>query len=119
MLEDHHREMLVTAKKEGDPARLMEVVAQIREDLNPHPAGQKTLNAPKEADLTGVQHKYSETVLVFPAAAQTCHAYWYEREHLDTVLLLGFDFPRGNSLTADFSLLSYICSTYCFRWAQV
>ena len=26
-------------------------------------------------DLTGVQHKYSETVLFFPAAAQTCHAY--------------------------------------------
>jgi KamA family protein len=33
------------------------------------------LNAPKKAELTGVQHKYSETTLVFPAAAQTCHAY--------------------------------------------
>ncbi|KAG7351877.1 lysine 2,3-aminomutase-like protein [Nitzschia inconspicua] len=75
MMEKHHREKLVKAKEGGDPAVLMKTVAEIREDLNPHPAGQKTLNAPKNADLTGVQHKYSETVLVFPAAAQTCHAY--------------------------------------------
>merc|ERR1719405_21595 len=26
-------------------------------------------------DLTGVQHKYAETVLFFASAAQTCHAY--------------------------------------------
>ena len=25
--------------------------------------------------LSGVQHKYPETVLFFPAAGQTCHAY--------------------------------------------
>ena len=75
MLEERHRNKLYKAKEEGDPAVIMKVVAEIREDLNPHPAGQKTLNAPKNADLTGVQHKYSETVLVFPAAAQTCHAY--------------------------------------------
>lgn len=75
MLESHHREMLVASHKEGDPAKLIQTVASIREDLNPHPAGQKALNAPKEEKLTGVQHKYSETVLVFPAAAQTCHAY--------------------------------------------
>ena len=33
------------------------------------------LNTPDKEELTGVQHKYSETVLVFPAAGQTCHAY--------------------------------------------
>jgi len=76
MLEDHHREILEKAHAAGDPVALIKTVAQIREDLNPHPAGQKELNAPKEDDdLTGVQHKYSETVLVFPAAGQTCHAY--------------------------------------------
>jgi KamA family protein len=75
MLEEHHREKLVAAKKGGNPTDIMKAVAEIREDLNPHPAGQKTLNAPKNDHLTGVQHKYSETVLVFPAAAQTCHAY--------------------------------------------
>uniref|UniRef100_A0A6U6EBX6 Radical SAM core domain-containing protein n=1 Tax=Odontella aurita TaxID=265563 RepID=A0A6U6EBX6_9STRA len=75
MLKDEHREKLEKAYDAEDPANLMKVVADIRADLNPHPAGQKTLNAPKNDDLTGVQHKYSETVLVFPAAAQTCHAY--------------------------------------------
>lgn len=75
MLEPHHREKLEKAHERGDPANLVKVVAEIREDLNPHPAGQKELNAPKNEDLTGVQHKYGETVLVFPAAAQTCHAY--------------------------------------------
>jgi len=75
MLRTDHREKLEAAHKEGDPANLIQVVADIRADLNPHPAGQKALNAPKNDALTGVQHKYSETVLVFPAAAQTCHAY--------------------------------------------
>lgn len=45
--------------------------------LNPHPAGQMTHNVP-ELDgekLSGVQHKYRETVLFFPAQGQTCHAY--------------------------------------------
>ncbi len=45
--------------------------------LNPHPAGQLSLNTPALADepLPGVQHKYPETVLVFPKQGQTCHAY--------------------------------------------
>jgi len=75
MLIPKHQKMLRDAKEAGDPLKLIETVAEIRESLNPHPAGQKELNAPKKEELTGVQHKYSETVLVFPAAAQTCHAY--------------------------------------------
>lgn len=75
MLIPEHQELLRTAKASGDPTKLIKAVADIREHLNPHPAGQKELNAPKEDKLTGVQHKYSETVLVFPAAGQTCHAY--------------------------------------------
>ena len=45
--------------------------------LNPHPAGQLALNVPAFSDepLPGVQHKYPETVLVFPKQGQTCHAY--------------------------------------------
>ena len=45
--------------------------------LNPHPAGQLALNIPAvgEEPLPGVQHKYPETVLVFPKQGQTCHAY--------------------------------------------
>ncbi len=49
----------------------------VRLRLNPHPAGQLALNIPELDDepLPGVQHKYPETVLVFPKQGQTCHAY--------------------------------------------
>jgi KamA family protein len=49
----------------------------VRMRLNPHPAGQLALNIPDldEEPLPGVQHKYPETVLVFPKQGQTCHAY--------------------------------------------
>ena len=49
----------------------------IQHTLNPHPAGQMELNVPKmdHEALDGMQHKYRETVLFFPAAGQTCHAY--------------------------------------------
>ncbi len=50
---------------------------QVRMRLNPHPAGQLELNIPELADgpVPGIQHKYPETVLVFPKQGQTCHAY--------------------------------------------
>jgi len=51
---------------------------QIRARLNPHPAGQMELNVPKlanEEPVPGLQHKYRETVLIFPKQGQTCHAY--------------------------------------------
>lgn len=49
----------------------------IQRRLNPHPAGQKELNVPHlgEQAVPGVQHKYRETVLFFPSAGQTCHAF--------------------------------------------
>ncbi len=49
----------------------------IRMRHNPHPAGQMQYNVP-EIDgepVKGIQHKYHETVLFFPAQGQTCHAY--------------------------------------------
>lgn len=61
---------------------------RIRARLNPHPAGQKQLNVPRDPvsamEYEGLQHKYRETVLVFPSEGQFCHAF----------------------------------CTYCFRWAQ-
>jgi KamA family protein len=50
---------------------------EVRMRLNPHPAGQLVLNIPDLGDepLPGVQHKYPETVLIFPKQGQTCHAY--------------------------------------------
>lgn len=49
----------------------------VRRDLNPHPSGQMELNVPMEQNepVPGMQHKYRETVLYFPAQGQTCHAY--------------------------------------------
>src|SRR3989442_5958551 len=45
--------------------------------MNPHPAGQMTHNVPTMNDepVRGLQHKYKQTVLFFPSAGQTCHAY--------------------------------------------
>ena len=56
---------------------LRAAVHEIRMRLNPHPAGQLALNIPAldEEPLPGVQHKYPETVLIFPKQGQTCHAY--------------------------------------------
>lgn len=59
------------------PARLQDAAAAIRRRLNPHPAGQLSLNVPTlhGRPLPGLQHKYRETVLIFPSNGQTCHAY--------------------------------------------
>lgn len=64
------------ARKAPDDA-VAAAVAQVQRRLNPHPAGQQALNVPMEdgARLPGIQHKYRETVLFFPAQGQTCHAY--------------------------------------------
>ena len=50
---------------------------EIRRTLNPHPAGQMSLNRPVlgKAPVEGMQHKYRQTVLFFPSQGQTCHAY--------------------------------------------
>ncbi len=60
-----------------DEAAAQQLVRQIRQRMNPHPAGQMTHNVPRvnDAPLRGLQHKYKETVLFFPSAGQTCHAY--------------------------------------------
>ena len=53
------------------------IVEEVREELNPHPAGQMTANVPflDEEPVDGIQHKYRETALIFPTGGQTCHAY--------------------------------------------
>ncbi|NEO86968.1 MAG: hypothetical protein F6J87_22320, partial [Spirulina sp. SIO3F2] len=63
--------------READELELQPVVKQIRRQLNPNPAGQKKYNVPMLFDepVPGIQHKYKQTVLVFPSAGQTCHAY--------------------------------------------
>ncbi len=58
-------------------ADLKRTAEEIRLELNPHPAGQMTINIPflDDEPVPGVQHKYRETCLIFPSSGQTCHAY--------------------------------------------
>lgn len=64
-------------KAEAPNAEIQAEANRVRAQLNPHPAGQMELNVPKVGDepVPGMQHKYSETVLIFPKQGQTCHAY--------------------------------------------
>jgi KamA family protein len=64
-------------KNNADRDSIKALVNDIRKQLNPHPAGQKTLNVPQldGQPLPGMQHKYKETVLFFPSQGQTCHSY--------------------------------------------
>lgn len=64
-------------KSGADPVDIRRAAKRIRDKLNPHPAGQRKLNIPmlNNEALTGIQHKYRETVLFFPTQGQTCHTY--------------------------------------------
>ena len=71
-----YNEVLALLKKDTPAPDLREAINKIRLNLNPNPAGQEH-NVPTldEIKLHGIQHKYRETVLFFPAKGQTCHAY--------------------------------------------
>ncbi len=77
MLLPHHYEAMKNTLDSGASRDEIKAVAnKIRLQLNPHPAGQDK-NVPMLGDikLTGIQHKYRETLLFFPSQGQTCHAY--------------------------------------------
>lgn len=52
---------------------LRKEVEKVRAKLNPHPANQKTMNVPRDngQEVPGMQHKYRETVLFFPAEGRS------------------------------------------------
>ncbi len=78
MLPDSDVARLAGMLSGGAPDSALRAAAHdVRMRLNPHPAGQLALNIPDLADepVPGVQHKYPETVLLFPKQGQTCHAY--------------------------------------------
>lgn len=70
----HLRDLISDDSRKGEAEHL---VNTIRLRMNPHPAGQLTHNVPylDGVPLPGMQHKYRETVLFFPSAGQSCHAY--------------------------------------------
>ncbi len=78
MLEPGDFDAMVALVRSGaSEEHVREAARAIQRRLNPHPAGQLEHNVPllDGAPLRGVQHKYRETVLFFPTAGQTCHAY--------------------------------------------
>lgn len=73
---EHYKMMRKAILNEATKSEIKRLANKIRLDLNPHPAGQEH-NVP-EVDghkLTGIQHKYDQTMLFFPTQGQTCHAY--------------------------------------------
>jgi KamA family protein len=78
MLEADQFERVLALVYDEAPAEQIKAAArEIQQSLNPHPGGQMELNVPSlnGCALSGMQHKYRETVLFFPAPGQTCHAY--------------------------------------------
>jgi KamA family protein len=78
MLAVEHRARIARALDSGwSPPQVREVANEIRRELNPHPEGQLTHNVPMldGEPVQGIQHKYSQTCLVFPSVSQTCHAF--------------------------------------------
>jgi KamA family protein len=78
MLSEEHYARVAAAHEQGaSREELAAAVDAVRAELNPHPAGQLELNVPvfEGEPMRGMQHKYRETVLFFPAQGQTCHAY--------------------------------------------
>jgi len=78
MLEDDDfATMVALVRREAPQEELKSAARQIQLRRNPHPAGQLEHNVPMldGEPVRGVQHKYRETVLFFPTAGQTCHAY--------------------------------------------
>ncbi|UQZ87952.1 lysine 2,3-aminomutase [Deltaproteobacteria bacterium Smac51] len=72
----HYRKM-AKAVENGSPEHHLKAVARsIQLELNPDASGQSA-NVPllNGHRVSGAQHKYRETVLFFPQAGQTCHAY--------------------------------------------
>ncbi|MFD4503808.1 KamA family radical SAM protein [Streptomyces sp. NPDC058457] len=71
------RRMADLLGRDAPRAEIQRAAHEIRMRLNPHPSGQLDANVPVHEGqrLTGLQHKYPETLLVFPRQGQTCHAY--------------------------------------------
>lgn len=74
---EHFNELQQLIEGGAGREREEQAIRRIRMELNPHPAGQLELNIPElnGIRITGIQHKYKETVLFFPSQGQTCHAY--------------------------------------------
>lgn len=76
LIPEHFNSVKKLLDEHAERSVLNAEVDRIRLTLNPNPAGQQ-YNVPEfeGEQLTGIQHKYNETMLFFPSQGQTCHAY--------------------------------------------
>ena len=72
----HYRRMAAAVDSNRPDSEIKAEAKSIQFELNPDPSGQSA-NVPllNGRRISGAQHKYRETVLFFPQAGQTCHAY--------------------------------------------
>ena len=78
MLAPEQYDRMAELLRSGADKKVIRALAHdLRQELNPHPAGQREMNVPMldGEPIPGLQHKYRETVLFFPSQGQTCHAY--------------------------------------------
>ncbi|WP_281647877.1 lysine 2,3-aminomutase [Parendozoicomonas sp. Alg238-R29] len=78
MLKPEQFELMAELHRNGASVEeIKEAARKIQYSMNPHPAGQLTMNRPMVDGkvVTGMQHKYRETALYFPSQGQTCHSY--------------------------------------------
>ncbi|GGD62985.1 KamA family radical SAM protein [Lacimicrobium alkaliphilum] len=75
--DDSYARMASLLRTDPTSEQVMALAEDIRARLNPHPAGQTDHNVPQldGERVEGMQHKYRETVLFFPAQGQYCHSY--------------------------------------------
>lgn len=75
--QERYQQLQRLFRERADGTELALLIESIRQELNPHPGEQLEKNVPSldGVRVEGLQHKYRETVLFFPKAGQTCHAY--------------------------------------------
>jgi len=77
---ENYERMAELHRRGAEKAEITALAKELRDGLNPHPAGQMEMNLPRVDGevVEGLQHKYRETVLFFPSQGQTCHSYCTE-----------------------------------------
>ena len=99
--------MVQLLKDDASEKVIRQTANEIRLRLNPHPGGQKQHNVPFFAGqaIPGVQHKYQQTVLIFPTAGQQYPA----------LKQRACPHVRG---AAGLRQHCHAYCTFCFRWPQ-
>lgn len=91
-----------------DRVKMQHIADSMRRRMNPHPGKQKEENVPILGGkrVPGMQHKYQETVLIFPAEVRSsCTSVWAVADYKLTRISWKEQF-------------CHTYCTYCFRWAQ-